>query len=97
MILLSLPFVTKPGVKWTFIDALFTSVSAVSVTGLSVVTISDTFTTAGIIILALILQLGGLGIMALGTFVWIITGKRLVCREEDSLWQTIIKGIYQVL
>ena len=45
----------------------FTSVSAVSVTGLSVITISDTFTTAGIIVLALILQLGGLGIMALGT------------------------------
>ena len=60
----------------------FTSVSAVSVTGLSVITISDTFTTAGIIVLALILQLG-LGIMALGTFVWIITGKRLVCKEED--------------
>ena len=83
--------------KWTFIDALFTSVSAVSVTGLSVVTISDTFTTAGIIMLALILQLGGLGIMALGTFVWIITGKKSVCREEDSLWQIIIKGIYQAL
>ncbi|MGE1099160.1 potassium transporter TrkG, partial [Bacillus altitudinis] len=65
VILLSFPFVTKSGVKWTFIDALFTSVSAVSVTGLSVVTISDTFTTAGIIMLALILQLGGLGIMAL--------------------------------
>ncbi|MGG1329392.1 TrkH family potassium uptake protein [Bacillus tropicus] len=77
VILLSLPFVTKPGVEWTFIDALFTSVSAVSVTGLSVITISDTFTTAGIIILALILQLGGLGIMALGTFVWIITGKKI--------------------
>ncbi|MGA4462078.1 TrkH family potassium uptake protein [Bacillus bombysepticus] len=77
VILLSLPFVTKPGVKWTFIDALFTSVSAVSVTGLSVITISDTFTTAGIIVLALILQLGGLGIMALGTFVWIITGKKI--------------------
>ncbi|PFU39800.1 Ktr system potassium uptake protein D [Bacillus cereus] len=77
VILLSLPFVTKSGVKWTFIDALFTSVSAVSVTGLSVVTISDTFTTAGIIVLALILQLGGLGIMALGTFVWIITGKKI--------------------
>ncbi|MGX5497963.1 TrkH family potassium uptake protein [Bacillus wiedmannii] len=77
VILLSFPFVTKSGVKWTFIDALFTSVSAVSVTGLSVVTISDTFTTAGIIMLALILQLGGLGIMALGTFVWIITGKKI--------------------
>ena len=44
----------------TVIDALFISVSAVSVTGLSAVTISDTFNTAGIIVLALVLQLGGL-------------------------------------
>ncbi|MFJ8527285.1 TrkH family potassium uptake protein [Bacillus sp. NPDC094106] len=77
VILLSLPFVIKPGVKWTFIDALFTSVSAVSVTGLSVVSIPDTFSTAGIIVLALVLQFGGLGIMALGTFVWMITGKKI--------------------
>ncbi|KEK23591.1 TrkH family potassium uptake protein [Bacillus gaemokensis] len=77
VILLSLPFVIKPSVKWTFIDALFTSVSAVSVTGLSVVSIPDTFTTSGIIILALVLQLGGLGIMALGTFVWMITGRKI--------------------
>ncbi|EMA6342158.1 TrkH family potassium uptake protein [Bacillus cytotoxicus] len=77
VILLSMPFVIKPGVKWTFIDALFTSVSAVSVTGLSVVSIPDTFNTAGIIVLALVLQLGGLGIMALGTFLWILTGKKI--------------------
>ncbi|MBO1578223.1 MULTISPECIES: TrkH family potassium uptake protein [Bacillus] len=77
VILLSFPFFIKPGVKWTFIDALFTSVSAVSVTGLSVVSIPDTFNTAGIIILALVLQLGGLGIMALGTFVWMLTGKKI--------------------
>lgn len=77
VILLSFPFFIKPGVKWTFIDALFTSVSAVSVTGLSVVSIPDTFNTAGIIVLALVLQLGGLGIMALGTFVWMLTGKKI--------------------
>ncbi|MFH3639435.1 Ktr system potassium uptake protein D, partial [Acinetobacter baumannii] len=39
--------------------------------------ISDTFTTAGIIVLALILQLGGLGILALGTFVWILPGTQV--------------------
>ncbi len=72
-----MPFVIKPGVKWTFIDALFTSVSAVSVTGLSVVSIPDTFNTVGIIVLAFVLQLGGLGIMALGTFLWILTGKKI--------------------
>lgn len=77
VILLSLPFVIQPGVKWSFIDALFISVSAVSVTGLSVVSIPDTFSTAGIIVLALVLQLGGLGIMALGTFVWMLTGKKI--------------------
>lgn len=77
VILLSMPFVIKPGVKWTFIDALFTSVSAVSVTGLSVVSIPDTFNTVGIIVLAFVLQLGGLGIMALGTFLWILTGKKI--------------------
>ncbi|WP_440603263.1 TrkH family potassium uptake protein [Bacillus sp. GB_SG_008] len=82
VILLSMPFVIKPGVEWTFIDALFTSVSAVSVTGLSVVSIPDTFTTAGIVILALVLQLGGLGIMALGTFVWMITGKKIGLQQR---------------
>ena len=75
----------------------FTSVSAVSVTGLSVVTISDTFTTAGIIILALILQLGGLGIMALGTFVWIITGKKIGLQRRRLIMADHNQGIYQVL
>lgn len=82
VILLSLPFIIKPGVEWTFIDALFTSVSAVSVTGLSVVSIPDTFNTAGIIILALVLQLGGLGIMALGTFVWMLTGRKIGLQQR---------------
>ncbi|CAM4118386.1 ATP synthase [Bacillus manliponensis] len=75
--LLSMPFFIKSGVDWNFIDALFISVSAVSVTGLSVVSIPDTFNTAGIVVLALILQLGGLGIMALGTFVWMVTGRKI--------------------
>lgn len=84
VILLSMPFVLKSGVKLPFIDALFVSVSAVSVTGLSTVSIPDTFSTAGIVILALVLQLGGLGIMALGTFVWMITGKKIGLQQRHS-------------
>lgn len=58
-ILLSLPAAHKQGASWSFIDALFTAVSSVSVTGLTVVNTADTFSTAGIVILAFVLQFGG--------------------------------------
>ncbi|MBJ3876208.1 Ktr system potassium uptake protein D, partial [Salmonella enterica subsp. enterica serovar Kentucky] len=76
VVLLSLPVAHKNNVEWSFIAALFTAVSAVSVTGLTVVDTADTFSTAGIWILAFVLQFGGIGVMALGTFVWLIFGKR---------------------
>ncbi|MFP3490613.1 TrkH family potassium uptake protein, partial [Staphylococcus sp. SIMBA_130] len=50
--LIGLPIAHQPGVQLSFIDALFTAVSAVSVTGLSVVSIADTFSVPGIFILA---------------------------------------------
>ncbi|MDQ0257303.1 potassium uptake TrkH family protein [Evansella vedderi] len=76
-VLLSLPIALKPGVEWTFIDALFTAVSAVSVTGLTVVSTADTFSVPGVFILAFILQFGGIGIMTLGTFIWLVLGRRI--------------------
>ena len=101
VILLSMPFVIKPGVKWSFIDALFVSVSAVSVTGLSTVSIPDTFNTAGIVVLALVLQLGGLGIMALGTFVWMITGKKIGLQQRRLIMadqnQGNLAGLVQLM
>ncbi|GAB7386913.1 TrkH family potassium uptake protein [Bacillaceae bacterium] len=81
-LLLSLPFVLKPGVTLSFVDALFTAVSALSVTGLTVVNTAETFSVAGVFILALILQFGGIGIMTLGTFIWLIMGKRIGLRER---------------
>ncbi len=76
-ILLSLPFAHQEGVDLSFIDVLFTGVSAISVTGLTVINTAETFNTVGIIILMLILQVGGIGVMTLGTFIWVIFGKRL--------------------
>ncbi|WP_017753503.1 TrkH family potassium uptake protein [Calidifontibacillus oryziterrae] len=76
-LLISLPIAHKPGVQLTFIDALFTAVSAISVTGLTVVSTSDTFSVIGYFILMFMFQLGGIGIMALGTFVWLIMGKKI--------------------
>ncbi|MEK3805236.1 TrkH family potassium uptake protein [Metabacillus sp. SLBN-84] len=80
--LLSLPVAHQEGVQWTFMDGLFTAVSAVSVTGLSVITVADTLTVPGIFILMFVLQFGGIGVMTLGTFVWLIVGKRIGLRER---------------
>jgi potassium uptake TrkH family protein len=80
--LLSLPFAHKEGVEWTFLDALFTAVSAVSVTGLSTISVADTFNTTGVFILMFVLQFGGVGIMTLGTLFWLLLGKRIGFRER---------------
>ena len=67
-LLLKIPMAHREDVKLSFIDAMFTSASAISVTGLSVISINDTFSNFGIFLLCLILQLGGLGVMSLSTF-----------------------------
>lgn len=84
-ILLNLPFVYQEGISITFIDKLFTAVSAVSVTGLSVIEISDTFTTFGIVILMMIFQFGGIGVMTLGTFFWLLLGKKIGLKNRQLI------------
>jgi trk system potassium uptake protein len=59
--LLCLPFATFRGI--TFVDALFTSTSAVCVTGLTVLDTAKDFTVFGKIVIAVLIQFGGLGIM----------------------------------
>jgi potassium uptake TrkH family protein len=83
--LLNLPGVHQQGVNVSFIDSLFTTVSAVSVTGLTVLNIAETYTTFGIVMLMVILQLGGIGIMSLGTFIWLIVGKKIGLRERQLI------------
>lgn len=83
--LFCLPVALKPGVDWSFLDALFTAVSAVSVTGLAVVPYVDTFSTTGIFFLMFILQFGGIGIMTLGTFFWLMIGKKIGIKERQLI------------
>src|SRR4030065_1985269 len=61
-LLLMLPFCTTSG-RISFIYALFTSTSAVCVTGLAVVDTATYFTTAGQAVILLLIQLGGRGLM----------------------------------
>lgn len=81
-LLLYLPFASQSGVTVSYTEALFTSVSAVSVTGLSVITVSETFNWIGIVFLALGIQLGGIGVMTLGTFVWMVLGRKIALSQR---------------
>src|SRR5690625_4560036 len=73
-IILSLPIAYQEGVHISFIDVLFTAVSALSVTGLSTISIGDTLSTTGIILLTVILHLGALGVMTVSTFIYLLLG-----------------------
>lgn len=101
MILLSLPIAHQEDVEIAFIDLLFTAVSALSVTGLSTVVIAETFNTLGFFILAGVLQLGAVGIMAIGTFIWLLLGKRIGLRERHLIMtdqnQTSFDGMVRLI
>lgn len=77
MILLSLPISLKEGVKLSFVDTMFMSVSAISVTGLSVVSTVDTFSVFGVFMLMIVMQFGAIGIMTLGTFIYLMLGRNV--------------------
>jgi trk system potassium uptake protein TrkH len=84
-LLLKIPAANN-GISW--MDALFESVSAVTVTGLQAVVPSKDFTPVGQGILAALIQLGGLGIMTATTVGALLVGRRmgfrdlLIVREE---------------
>ncbi|MFD1039037.1 TrkH family potassium uptake protein [Virgibacillus byunsanensis] len=80
--ILSMPIAHQKTADIAFIDIIFTAVSALSVTGLSTITIADTLSTTGIFMLAAILQLGAVGVMAIGTFIWILLGKKIGLKER---------------
>jgi Trk-type K+ transport system membrane component len=85
LLLMNLPGVYLPGVKISFIDSLFTAVSAVSVTGLTSISIGSTYSVFGICMLMLVLQIGGIGIMSIGTFFWLLVKKRIGLRERQLI------------
>ncbi len=85
-LLLIMPFSVKDGVELHYIDALYTSTSAVCVTGLIAVDAGDTFTPLGQFILAALIQIGGLGVTTIGAGIILAMGKRM-----DLKGRTIIK------
>ncbi|MBI1353922.1 MAG: potassium transporter TrkH [Acidobacteria bacterium] len=84
-LLLFAPWATtvQGGVHW--IDAVFTAVSAVCVTGLITLDTPHDFTLWGQAVILLLIQLGALGIMSYSAAIIITLGKRLGLREERAV------------
>lgn len=81
-LILMLPISRNDGVAVTFVDALFTSTSAVCVTGLIAVDTADTFSVFGRIIVAVLIQIGGLGVTCVGVSFVLLAGKRIGLKER---------------
>ena len=88
-ILLMMPFSTSNGTWNNLIVALFTSTSAVCVTGLSVVDPGTYFSFWGQLFIALLVQIGGLGYMTTTTFLILLIGRRFDMRQKIAIQQAL--------
>ena len=84
-VLLWLPFSNQKPIE--FIDALFTSVTSVCVTGLVTIVPADQFTVVGKIILVVLIQIGGLGIIACISAFYLMLGKRISMKRRITIQQ----------
>ena len=84
-LLLMLPIATTDGQGASFLTALFTSTSAVCVTGLVVVDTGTYWATFGQVVILLLIQIGGLGFMAMATMLFLITGKKISMKSRMLL------------
>jgi trk system potassium uptake protein len=88
-ILLMMPFSTSAGTWNNLIVALFTSTSAVCVTGLSVVDPGTYFSFWGQFFIALLAQIGGLGYMTTTTFLILLLGRKFDMRQKIAIQQAL--------
>lgn len=82
--LLCLPFLHKSGAVAGALNHLFISTSAVSTTGLVTVSVSGTYNIIGQIVVLILIQLGGIGYMTFGSFIFLARNKPL-SRERMNI------------
>lgn len=88
-VLLMFPASSTSGQVTPFVDALFTSTSATCVTGLIVVDTPNYFSVFGQVVILLLIQIGGLGIMTISTAFALILGQRLTLKLENVMHSVV--------
>ena len=98
---LYLPDAAAPGAHITLLDAFFTAISAACVTGLTVVDVNQDFSMFGQLVILIMMQAGGLGIMVLSTFAILLFGGKMGVRTEKTLSEFLsfkgVKSTYQLI
>jgi Trk-type K+ transport system membrane component len=99
--ILLMPISIKPGQGLSVMDALFVATSAVSITGLTPVNTVETFSMFGQCMLLLAFQFGGIGLMTLGTLLWLILGQNVSLSQRRLLMidqnQNHLSGLVRLL
>ena len=88
-VLLYLPFSRTNGAELSLLDAFYISASAVCVTGLSPVAIGATFNAFGETILALLIQIGGMGITVISVLLFMALGKKIDLKNYNVIKATL--------
>ena len=94
-VLLLLPVSVRPDAEVTPIDALFTSTSAVCVTGLIAVDAYDNFTVFGQAVLAGLIQVGGLGVTSVGVGLILAAGGRVSIKGRSLVKEALNVDSFQ--
>ena len=104
-ILLMMPFSSADGSRLGFVTCIFTATSATCVTGLTVLDTATAFSFFGKIIILLLIQIGGLGIMILASFAAFLVGRKLSFQDrlamsymlDENDTQNIMKAIKNIV
>ena len=92
-LLLLLPFATAPGNSTSVVTAFFTAVSAVCITGLTVVDTATHWSGFGQLVIMVLIQLGGLGIVSFATLLGLLVSGRISLRDRlNTLSEAKIVG-----
>lgn len=97
-LLLKLPLATSGNRSLTWVEALFTAVSATTVTGLAVVSTGQTFSLFGEVVILGLIQVGGIGFITLSVVLFRLIGRRVSLYERNLLQKTLgIEGLGSVV
>ena len=88
-LLLMLPFATRSGESTAFWDALFTSTSAVCVTGLIVQDTATYWSGFGQLVILLLIQIGGMGVITVAAAITMASGKKISLMQRSTMQDAI--------
>ncbi|WP_285142162.1 TrkH family potassium uptake protein [Lactococcus petauri] len=86
--ILSLPISSKAGEYTSFVDSLFTAISATCVTGLAVLDTSTYWSFFGQVIILILIQVGGLGFMTLVASIFLLLNQKVSMKSRTALQKT---------